>query len=136
MTHFPGQNIPAFRLTSPNLPDPSGTTGQEKEEAQDGDGDQDRELGWYHDGVKRTLTDEQIAMFRHSEIHRLLQQKQIKCLTAKTKEGSKRTEQTKIDMKQPQSKESPACESNHIELEDWQEKDRAYPITTDQQTHG
>ncbi|KAK6430851.1 hypothetical protein LTR95_012988 [Oleoguttula sp. CCFEE 5521] len=25
-------------------------------------------LGWYDDGVKRTLTDEQIAMFRHSEL--------------------------------------------------------------------
>ncbi|KAG6055868.1 hypothetical protein E4U17_002680 [Claviceps sp. LM77 group G4] len=26
------------------------------------------ELGFYHDGVKRTLTDEQIAIFRHSEL--------------------------------------------------------------------
>lgn len=30
------------------------------------------ELGYYDDGVKRTLTDEQIAIFRHSEIHALL----------------------------------------------------------------
>ena len=29
-------------------------------------------LGYYHDGVKRTLTDEQIAIFRHSEIQTLL----------------------------------------------------------------
>lgn len=29
-------------------------------------------LGYYEDGVKRTLTDEQIAMFRHSEIQRIL----------------------------------------------------------------
>lgn len=28
-------------------------------------------LGWYEDGVKRTLTDEQIAMFRHSETEQL-----------------------------------------------------------------
>jgi hypothetical protein len=30
--------------------------------------DDDDGLGYYEDGVKRTLTDEQIAMFRHSEL--------------------------------------------------------------------
>lgn len=30
------------------------------------------DLGYYPDGVKRTLTDEQIMMFRHSEVHRLM----------------------------------------------------------------
>lgn len=34
--------------------------------------DYDDGLGYYGDGVKRTLTDEQIAMFRHSEIQSLL----------------------------------------------------------------
>ena len=34
----------------------------------------DDPLGYYSDGVKRTLTDDQIAMFRHSEIHSLLRQ--------------------------------------------------------------
>ncbi|KAK7183473.1 hypothetical protein DPSP01_010578 [Paraphaeosphaeria sporulosa] len=29
-------------------------------------------LGYYEDGVKRTLTDEEIAIFRHSEIQRIL----------------------------------------------------------------
>ncbi|KAG9230171.1 hypothetical protein BJ875DRAFT_165466 [Amylocarpus encephaloides] len=33
---------------------------------------EDGELGYYEDGVKRTLTDEQIAIFRHSEIESLL----------------------------------------------------------------
>ena len=28
-------------------------------------------LGYYDDGIKRTLTDEQVRMFRHSEIQRL-----------------------------------------------------------------
>jgi hypothetical protein len=37
--------------------------------------DGDDNLGWYRDGAKRTLTDEQIAMFRHSEIQRLLQRR-------------------------------------------------------------
>ncbi|KAL8658684.1 MAG: hypothetical protein Q9202_007482 [Teloschistes flavicans] len=36
------------------------------------------DLGYYPDGVKRTLTDEQIAMFRHSEISRLLRQRQLR----------------------------------------------------------
>ena len=34
--------------------------------------DNDEDLGRYEDGVRRTLTDDQIAMFRHSEIQRLL----------------------------------------------------------------
>jgi hypothetical protein len=33
-------------------------------------------LGYYEDGVKRTLTDEQIRIFRHSEIHALLRERQ------------------------------------------------------------
>ncbi|TID16392.1 hypothetical protein E2P81_ATG11820 [Venturia nashicola] len=32
-------------------------------------------LGYYLDGVKRTLTDDQIAMFRHSEIQALIKEK-------------------------------------------------------------
>ncbi|RKF58451.1 hypothetical protein OnM2_067024 [Erysiphe neolycopersici] len=34
-------------------------------------------LGYYEDGTKRTLTDEQIAIFRHSELHRLLREKKL-----------------------------------------------------------
>ncbi|KAL4943830.1 hypothetical protein BDV06DRAFT_220891 [Aspergillus oleicola] len=34
-------------------------------------------LGYYPDGVKRTLTDEQIRIFRHSEIHALLRERQL-----------------------------------------------------------
>ncbi len=33
---------------------------------------EDDDLGYYEDGTKRTLTDEQIAIFRHSEIQTLL----------------------------------------------------------------
>ncbi|KAI2479248.1 DUF3807 domain containing protein [Pyrenophora tritici-repentis] len=35
-------------------------------------------LGYYSDGTKRTLTDEQIAMFRHSEIHAILRKRQLR----------------------------------------------------------
>ncbi|KAL2063513.1 hypothetical protein VTL71DRAFT_5318 [Oculimacula yallundae] len=41
---------------------------EEEEEYDDG-------LGYYDDGVKRTLTDEQIAIFRHSEIEALLRER-------------------------------------------------------------
>lgn len=47
------------------------TIDAEKDEDADG-------LGYYPDGVKRTLTDEQIAIFRHSEIHSLLQEKKLR----------------------------------------------------------
>ena len=35
------------------------------------------DLGYYPDGVKRTLTDDQIAMFRHSEIYSILRERQV-----------------------------------------------------------
>ncbi|KAK6398289.1 hypothetical protein LTR65_003369 [Meristemomyces frigidus] len=37
----------------------------------------EEELGYYEDGTKRTLTDEQIAMFRHSEIQELLRERRL-----------------------------------------------------------
>jgi hypothetical protein len=48
-------------------------SGYEAVEEQIYDGDDG--LGYYDDGAKRTLTDEQIAMFRHSEIHKILLQR-------------------------------------------------------------
>jgi hypothetical protein len=38
---------------------------------------EDDELGWYGDGVKRTLTDEQIAMFRHTEFEQLMRKQRL-----------------------------------------------------------
>ena len=35
-------------------------------------------LGWYENGVKRTLTDEQIEMFRHSELEQLKRERRLK----------------------------------------------------------
>lgn len=39
---------------------------------------EDDDLGYYPDGVKRTLTDDQIAMFRHSEIYSILRERQVR----------------------------------------------------------
>ena len=36
------------------------------------------DLGYYPDGVKRTLTDDQIAMFRHSEIYSIVRERQVR----------------------------------------------------------
>lgn len=39
---------------------------------------QEDSLGYYGDGALRTLTDEQIAMFRHSEIEELLRERRLR----------------------------------------------------------
>ncbi|KAF2830993.1 hypothetical protein CC86DRAFT_377916 [Ophiobolus disseminans] len=39
--------------------------------------EEDDSLGYYRDGTKRTLTDEQIAMFRHSEIQAILRKRRL-----------------------------------------------------------
>lgn len=61
--HFPSQiqHTPTFENTV-----------DEPEFAEDYD-----DLGYYPDGVKRTLTDEQIRMFRHSEVHSLLREREL-----------------------------------------------------------
>lgn len=53
---------------------------QEQENVSEYDGDDDG-LGYYPDGVKRTLTDEQIQIFRHSEIHALLRERELQLET-------------------------------------------------------
>lgn len=74
-THFGGTAVTAFGADylrpeqGPEAKDDEGRADEEyyeyyEEEEDDG-------LGYYPDGVKRTLTDEQIAMFRHSEIRSL-----------------------------------------------------------------
>ena len=39
---------------------------------------EDNSLGYYPDGTRRTLTDEQIAMFRHSEIYSIVRARQVR----------------------------------------------------------
>jgi hypothetical protein len=67
--HFPGQRIPECttfgqQAQYEDAPDQSVTAETD-------------DLGFYADGVKRTLTDEQIRMFRHSEIQRLLTERRL-----------------------------------------------------------
>ena len=68
--HFPDQPVPDLQTASAL----SHTTAAGQVFTDEGDDD----LGYYEDGVKRTLTNEQIGMFRHSEIRRLLQERRRK----------------------------------------------------------
>ncbi|EEH17581.2 hypothetical protein PABG_00144 [Paracoccidioides brasiliensis Pb03] len=61
--HFPGRsNDPDYSLM---------LTGIDEQFDED-------DLGYYADGTKRTLTDQQVEIFRHSEIQRLQREKRLK----------------------------------------------------------
>ena len=67
------------------------------------------DLGYYPDGVKRTLTDEQIAMFRHSEIYALQRKRQLRKENQEMEDGlSEPQADTEI---QPGLREQPAFDS-------------------------
>ena len=51
---------------------------QPRRQAPTSEAEEEDGLGFYDDGVKRTLTDEQIALLRHSEIQRLLRGRRLK----------------------------------------------------------
>jgi hypothetical protein len=81
-SHFPNQPIPDIRSTQQaSYVEQPQADAETQAEYDDG-------LGYYEDGVKRTLTDEQIKMFRHSEIQRLLAERR----TAREKDDSARQE--------------------------------------------
>ena len=62
------------------------------------DGQEEDGLGHYHDGVKRILTVEQVAIFRHSEIQSLLrEQKRQREMESQEDIGSVKTDK-KIDI--------------------------------------
>ncbi|KAG6037747.1 hypothetical protein E4U41_004819 [Claviceps citrina] len=65
--HFSADAVANFATKFTNLPPKDQDTSLD-----DFDGwEDDDDLGFYYDGVKRTLTDEQIAIFRHSELREL-----------------------------------------------------------------
>lgn len=68
--HFGGAALAAFArdFLGPGEDDQYEADGEYYEYYED---EQDDGLGYYPDGVKRTLTDEQIAIFRHSELRAL-----------------------------------------------------------------
>jgi hypothetical protein len=64
--------------------------------------EEDDGLGYYPDGTKRTLTDEQIAMFRHSEIQAILRKRRLR------REGAQLSEEGEAASESPRDTASPA----------------------------
>ena len=66
-SHFHGSPVPNITTATAHcdLRQDHQVAHDEAHETEDG-------LGYYDDGVERTLTDEQIRIFRHSEVQRLL----------------------------------------------------------------
>lgn len=72
--HFSSEATADFGQSFTHLPPQESSEAhlyEEWEEEEEDDG-----LGYYEDGVKRTLTDEQIAIFRHSELRELRKQQE------------------------------------------------------------
>ena len=63
------------------------------EDEKDYDYGEEDHLGYYPDGVKRTLTDEQIAMFRHTEIQMLLKERRRRREEEEEEEAEARKEE-------------------------------------------
>lgn len=58
-------------------------------------------LGYYPDGTKRTLTDEQIAMFRHSEIQAILRKRRLQKENGESVERTSLSEKPSLDVASP-----------------------------------
>lgn len=96
------------------------------------------DLGYYEDGTKRTLTDEQIAIFRHTEIQALLRDRRH---AAEAKESKEEDGQVQDDIPEEQNlrQEDGKAENSMIEeqgkpeaaLEDGELEDEPETLNTD-----
>ena len=78
----------------------------EPEVAEEYYGEEDDGLGYYPDGTKRTLTDEQIAMFRHSEIQAILRQRRLQKENGQSSESKSTAANTTVDVASPAQEDS------------------------------
>lgn len=74
--------------------------------------EEDDGLGYYPDGTKRTLTDQQIEIFRHSEIRNLLQERRVKAEAKSEGEDRKAKEKGGSIPDEKAEKSRFHCESN------------------------
>ncbi|KAK8064863.1 hypothetical protein PG994_007501 [Apiospora phragmitis] len=105
--HF---SLAALQLFSADFIQNSTATKDDTYDANDEylEGEEEDDLGYYSDGVKRTLTDEQIAIFRHSELETLRREKSngtksSNSLDARSKPSPPDTDSTKRDAGQHDS---------------------------------
>lgn len=97
--HFPGQKVP--EVSAANR-----VEGLERYE----DG-----LGYYTDGVKRTLTDEQVKMFRHSEIQRLLSERR-QAQSRREEDERRQRRQDKRATRPPRFDDEPAQRQDNVDM--------------------
>ncbi|KAL1954710.1 hypothetical protein VTO42DRAFT_814 [Malbranchea cinnamomea] len=79
--------------------------------------DDDDGLGYYTDGVKRTLTDEQIEIFRHSEIQRLLHERRLKARAEEDKNEPERKKTNDQDAAMADANASVSAEMSNKNLQ-------------------
>lgn len=68
--HFSSESLAHFGITFV-APSATSQLTDDKSIVNDWDEEEEDDLGYYDDGVKRTLTDEQIEIFRHSELREM-----------------------------------------------------------------
>ncbi|KAL7791313.1 hypothetical protein V8C37DRAFT_403051 [Trichoderma ceciliae] len=101
-THFSSEAIANFGQNFTNLPAQESSEDQLYEEwGEEGDEEEDDGLGYYDDGVKRTLTDEQIEIFRHSELRELRRQQENQALAKSDLPRDVPTNENEIDTASP-----------------------------------
>ncbi|KAJ8066043.1 hypothetical protein OCU04_005136 [Sclerotinia nivalis] len=72
---------------------------------------EDDGLGYYSDGVKRTLTDEQIAIFRHSEIQAILRERRHAAESNETVDEQTTSEIPNIDHVEAEEEDGEVAEN-------------------------
>jgi hypothetical protein len=106
-THFPGQRQPELTDISRYAKDDPDSEPLSQSDVGDG-------LGYYEDGVKRTLTEDQVKMFRHSEIQRLLKERRA----AREREEKQRKRQL-VEVERPKaqrrSDDRPSNDNNSVD---------------------
>ncbi|KIW83578.1 hypothetical protein Z517_02823 [Fonsecaea pedrosoi CBS 271.37] len=114
-THFATQPVPDLMTYPLNAP---GQTEPSHDAAIDDDNHDEGSLGYYDDGVKRTLTDSQIKMFRHSEIQRLLSERRVARAKEEAKAKSKECNNSSSNGRESRKRrfeDEPAPSHSHVE---------------------
>lgn len=77
---------------------------------------EDSELGCYPDGAKRTLTDEQIEIFRHSEIQELLRERRRQREEQELDEREPEQDRVAETRQPPLASDASSLEAEHVGL--------------------
>ena len=93
---------------------------------------QNGDLGYYPDGAKRTLTDDQVAMFRHSEIYSVLRERQVRMENLEAEGG----DQSEAMLSQPEgAAEATALSDTEGEVQSDEKVKEAFAATTRSTPH-